>query len=144
MADSDVSDTKAGAKILGRGKQTENLREVVGVSVGFVEDVENLLKQMGGDPMVDAVRDQVYQLFLATLPDLSVRKHFIHRKKTPGFGQDALKAFAEKSYHDAYQYARLKHGMALRQTMEDLKADLEAANRPAKRDQTKKELDKMM
>ena len=123
---------RAGWTILGHGKQTENLREVVGVSAAFVDEIEKAIGTLGNDPMVNAVRDQVYQLYLATMPALSVRKHHIHRKKTPGFGQDALRAFAEKSYHDAYQYARLKHGLDLRQTMEDLRADLDAVGRPGK------------
>lgn len=123
---------RAGWEILGHGKQTENLREVVGVSAAFVDEIEKAIGTLGNDPMVNAVRDQVYQLYLATMPALSVRKHHIHRKKTPGFGQDALRAFAEKSYHDAYQYARLKHGLDLKQTMEDLRADIDAAGRPGK------------
>lgn len=118
----------AGMEVLGRGKQLENLQETIGVPGSFVAQVEDIIGQLGeGHPLVESVRDQVYQLYLQTLPDLSARKHFIHRKKTPGFGRDALRAFAAKGYHDAYQYARVKHGFEMRSIMEKLREDLEVA-----------------
>lgn len=117
----------AGLTILGRGKQLENLQEALGVPGSFVAQVEGILADLPDSPLVDAARDQVYQLYLTTLPDLSARRHFIHRKKTPGFGQDALRAFAHKGYHDAYQYARVKHGFELRAVMEKLREDLDTA-----------------
>ena len=117
----------AGLTILGRGKQLENLQEALGVPGSFVAQVEGILADLPDSPLVDAARDQVYQLYLTTLPDLSARRHFIHRKKTPGFGQDALRAFAHKGYHDAYQYARVKHGFELRAVMEKLREDLATA-----------------
>jgi hypothetical protein len=49
----------------------------------------------------------LYQLYLTTLPELSARKHFIHRKKMKGYSQDALRAFAKQTFHGAYQLARL-------------------------------------
>ena len=122
-----------GMKIQGRGKKLEGLQETIGVPMSFVAEVETLLGQMGeGHPLVDAIRDQVYQLYLKRLSDLSVRKHFIHRKKMAGFGQDALLSFAKKGYHDAFQYARVKHGFDLRSTMEKLGDDLKvASSKPA-------------
>lgn len=115
-----------GHAIVGRGKQLENIRELGGVAPDFVMKVEQAIGELGNHPLVAQVRDQVWQLYLQTLPDMSVRRHQIHRKKTPGFGKDALRAFAEKGYHDAYQYARLKHGVKIRQVMTDLQEDLKA------------------
>lgn len=111
-----------------RGLKTENLQEVQGVSAGFVADTLDVIGQLGDtSPAVEDVRDQVYQLYLKSLPELSSRKHSIHRKKTKGFGDDALRAFAEKASHDAYAYARIQHGFELRQIMETLGEDLKAA-----------------
>lgn len=121
-----------GLTVLGHGKQLENLQEVVGVSGSFVAQVEDILSQLPDGPMVQSARDAVYQLYLQTLPDLSARKHFIHRKKTPGFGTDALRAFAHKGYHDAYQYARVQHGFELRTVMEQLREDVATAASEAK------------
>lgn len=128
-----VRDYKAqGLQVAGYGKKGQNLQQVLGVSASFVADVENLIGELGaGLPQVEEIRDQVYQLYLRTLPELSSRKHFIHRQKTPGFGKDALRSFVKKGYHDAYQYARVKHGFDLRNTMEALAADVKAATSDA-------------
>lgn len=64
---------------------------MVGASAGIFDDVK-VLAGPGKDPLVEAARDQLY---LATMPQRSVRKHLIHRKQTPEFGQDALRAFAD-------------------------------------------------
>ena len=111
-----------------KGKKLENLQEVQGVSAGFVADTLDVIGQLGeNNPAAEDIRDQVYQLYLKTLPELSSRKHAIHRKKTKGFGADALRAFADKASHDAYAYARIKHGFDLRAVMEALGEDLKTA-----------------
>ena len=116
-----------------RGKQIENLREVDGVSATFVAQVEDLIGELGeSNPEVADLRDQVYQLYLRTLPEVSTRKHAIHRGKVAGYAKDALRTFANKAFHDAYAYARIKHGFELRENMEQLRADLEAAGSAGK------------
>lgn len=63
-----------------------------------------------GDAGVDAnVMDAIWQRYLQTMPDLSIRKRFIHRKGTSGFQADALKGFASHMFHAAHQMARLKY-----------------------------------
>ena len=114
-----------------KGKQLENIREITGVSSEFVSQVEELLKQLGDDPIVASVRDQVYQLYLKSLPEVSARKKFIHRKKTPGYGEDALRAFAEKSFHDAFHYSRLMHGSQMADVVSSMKAGVRAAESSA-------------
>jgi len=61
------------------------------------------------------IRDAIYQRYLETLPDLSLRKSFIHRKKTPGYNTDALRSFASTMFHGSYQLARLKYGIDMQQ-----------------------------
>ena len=51
----------------------------------------------------DTTRDEVWQLYLRTLPELSMRKHYIHRKKTAGYSNDALRAFAGNMFHGSFQ-----------------------------------------
>ena len=121
-----------GAEIMGRGKQLEGLQELQGVPSDFIAKVEDLISQIGDFPAVAEIKDQVYQLYLQSLPDLSVRKHYIHRKKTPGFGRDALRAFASKGYHDAYQLARVEHGFDLKNTMEKLREDIQSSSSKAR------------
>ncbi|NDE55192.1 MAG: PLxRFG domain-containing protein, partial [Actinobacteria bacterium] len=85
-------------------------REMLGAGVpmtGFMREMMGLVDGMGGDK--DALKDNIWQLFLTMQPDLSARKHFIHRKKVAGYSTDALRAFAETSFHGAYHLARVKY-----------------------------------
>lgn len=76
----------------------------------IVAEIETLL----GDAGVDAqVMDMIWQRYLETMPDLSARKRFIHRKGVAGFDGDALRTFANNQFHAAHQMARLKFGLEL-------------------------------
>lgn len=108
--------TKAGAKI-------DMARAIDGASSNFMAQVTQTLADNGVRP---DVADEIYQLYLRTLPDLSVRKQFIHRKGVAGYDEDALRAYAAHMNHGAYQLARLENthkmeGM-LRSMREDVKA----------------------
>ena len=78
------------------------------IDPGFVADVEDILS---GVPGADGVKDQVWQRYLETLPDMSVRKNRIHRKGRDGFDSDALRAFGSHMFHGSHQLARLKYAM---------------------------------
>ena len=69
-------------------------------------DLMNALDEKGVD---DELRDTVAQLYLSSLPDLSWAKHGIHRKGTPGFSQDARRAFAQNAFHGARYLAKLRY-----------------------------------
>jgi hypothetical protein len=58
----------------------------------------------------DTLKDQIYQLYLTTMPEQSFRRQFIHRKGTAGFSGDALRNFITSSTNMANQLARLKYG----------------------------------
>lgn len=111
-----------GVEVLGSGRQLERLHEIGGVSSGFVAEVETMLGELGDNPLARQIRDGVWQLYLKTLPELSARRHFIHRRKTSGFSDDALRATAQKGFHDAYQLARLRHVYKMEGVIEDLHA----------------------
>jgi hypothetical protein len=85
-------------------------REMLGAGVpmtGFMREMMGLVDGMGGDK--EALKDNIWQLFLTMQPDLSARKHFIHRKNIAGYSNDALRAFAETAFHGAYHLARVKY-----------------------------------
>ena len=85
-------------------------REMISQGVpmtGFVREMMDLVDGMKGDK--EALKDNIWQLFLTMQPDLSARKHFIHRKKVAGYSPDALRAFAETSFHGAYHLARVRY-----------------------------------
>lgn len=84
----------------------------------FVSDV---IDQLRTAHVSDAVQDQVYQLYLQTMPELSMRKHQIHRKSVPGFDPDAVRAFAYNMQHGSHQLARLRYAHKLQGVLTDLK-----------------------
>lgn len=92
------------------GVKLDKMRQQDGASGAFMVELQKTLKQTGAP---DSVLDEVYQLYLRTLPDLSIRKNFIHRKKTAGYSQDALRAFAGHVFHGSFQIARLAYGYQL-------------------------------
>ncbi|HNU12747.1 MAG TPA: PLxRFG domain-containing protein, partial [Rubrivivax sp.] len=84
-------------------------RDMVGR--GFMSELFNALDEQQLDPRVMAeLEDTLGQLYLSSLPDLSWAKHGIHRKGTPGFSNDARRAFAQNTFHGARYLAKLKYG----------------------------------
>lgn len=82
----------------------------------IIAQIETLLGQAGVD---DAVLDAIWQRYLQTMPDLSMRKRFIHRKGTAGYERDALRTFGSHMFHAAHQMARLKHGLDLQESLNE-------------------------
>ena len=81
------------------------------VGRGFMEQLYGVLDKQGMDTKQRAeLEDALGQLYLSSLPDLSWAKHGIHRKGTPGFSQDARRAFAQNVFHGASYLAKLRYG----------------------------------
>jgi N12 class adenine-specific DNA methylase/uncharacterized protein YcbK (DUF882 family)/predicted RNA methylase len=116
------------------------------VSVGVLEDNASLRDQMdprlvaeieqilGGSGMdsgtMAEITDQIWQRYLDTMPDMSIRKRFIHRKGTPGFNEDALRNYSSHMFHASHQMARLKYGMELQELVNDTAAQAKEADDP--------------
>lgn len=92
-----VKDLKAkGWTITAQGKKGDKTSAKDAPSGTFVADVIQQLRQ---SHVSDKVQDEIYQLYLEALPELSMRKHSIHRKGIPGFDPDAVRAFAYNMHH---------------------------------------------
>jgi|688.fasta_scaffold02765_38 hypothetical protein len=94
-------------------------------------DTAPLLKQIFeliGDGMsevdAEALKDQIYQLYLTTMPEQSFRRQFIHRKGTAGFSGDALRNFITSSTNMANQLSRLKYGPVMLREVDAAKESL--------------------
>lgn len=87
-------------------------------SGSFVADIIDKLRKAG---VSEKTQDAVYQTYLQALPELSMRKHAIHRQGVAGFDPDALRAFAHNMAHGAHQLARLRYGHLLGQTLDALR-----------------------
>lgn len=111
----------------GRLPQNHSGRDMMDPRI--VAEIESLL----GDAGVDAkVMDQIWQRYLETMPDLSARKRFIHRKGIAGFEGDALRAFASNQFHAAHQMARLKYGLELTELTNQAVDQAKASDDPVK------------
>jgi hypothetical protein len=66
----------------------------------------------------DSLKDEIYQLYLTTLPEQNFRKHFLHRKGTAGFRADALRNFAKSSFHTSVQLAKIEYGFKIRKELD--------------------------
>lgn len=86
------------------------------VDPNFVADIEEILGEAATDP---AVMDMVWQRWLETLPDTSVRRSRLHRKGTPGYDTDAFRAFARQMFHGSHQLARMTYALDMQKALED-------------------------
>lgn len=111
------------------GKKIETVKADFAANEGFMADIIAVLDKVGG-PQIEVVKDSVYQLFLRTLPDLSMRKHSIHRKKTKGYSKDSIRAFSHSAFHGSYQLARLKYVDILESTMETMRTAIKGKRDP--------------
>lgn len=88
-----------------------------GVSQGFLGDLYRALDKEG---VSDGLIDDIGQLYLQSLPDLSWAKHGLHRKNTPGFSQDARRAFASYIFHGASHLAKLRYADRLQSELDGM------------------------
>jgi len=70
------------------------------------------------------LQDQVYQLYLKTLPGGDLRRKFIHRSGIAGYSRDTLRNFVTSQHNSANQLARLRFGGELRLAMASMYASL--------------------
>jgi N12 class adenine-specific DNA methylase len=104
---------------------TESLKDQV--DPNFVADIEAIIGEEMGDP---AVMDMVWQRWLETLPDFSVRRSRIHRKGTPGWDGDAFRAFGRQVFHGGHQLARLTYALDMQKALEDARREAAETSDP--------------
>lgn len=99
-----------GYTAIGAGVKIDTARAQDGATAGFMAEMDQMLKDANAP---EKVRDEAFQLYLRTLPDLSIRKNFIHRQGTPGYSQDAIRALAGHIFHGSFQIARMRYSHEL-------------------------------
>jgi hypothetical protein len=95
-----------GNSIDATGRRDKNAKAKDAPSGTFVREVIDALAKA---KVSEKVQDQVYQAYLQMLPDLSMRKHAIHRGNVIGYDPNVPRTFAKMSFHGAYQLAKLRH-----------------------------------
>jgi hypothetical protein len=107
-ADAQYSDVNLG--VLNK----ENTQDELG-RAGVLMQTMTAMKKNNQD-----VPDEMYQLMLEMLPELSMRKSSIHRKGVLGYSDDALQAFAHQMMHQAHQISKLEARDPLAAAMSDV------------------------
>jgi hypothetical protein len=73
----------------------------------------------------EALKDQIYQMYLQTLPDKNFRKQFIMRKGIAGFSGDIARNFVTSGVNMANQLSRIEYGGKAMKELELAKAALQ-------------------
>ena len=97
------------------------------VDPSFVADIEDILGDAAAD---EGVMDMVWQRWLETLPDMSIRRTRLHRKGTPGYDTDAFRAFGRQMFHGAHQLARMSFAMDMSRNLEDARREAAQTSDP--------------
>lgn len=114
---------RAGYQINATGRRDPNAKAKSAPPGTFVREVIDILKKAG---VSEKTQDAIYQSFLQTLPEMSMRKHSIHRRNIAGFSEDGLRAFAKNSFHGAHQLAKLRHLQDMQTTLEAMQQTVDA------------------
>ena len=124
---------RAGYHDIASGRKIDTLFEQQGASAEFVTEVIKLLDR--GTHISHAARadlkDAIYQMYLQSLPELSTRRHWIHRKKTPGFSKDAVRGFAKHMFHGNRQLAVLRQQTPMEKALADARKREKFGSDPA-------------
>ncbi|MFM2589474.1 PLxRFG domain-containing protein [Vibrio sp. TBV020] len=113
------------------------------VSLPFVADVMNLIRSSKmNQHNADTLSDQVYQMYLRTLPGRSLRRNFIHRKGVEGFSNDAIRVLADNGFKQSRQQARLDHMDILDNHLVNIKKYSDTATDNAEISRITEEMDK--
>lgn len=110
---------------LDTGNSLEGLRKSSIESSTMLKNIFEILDEPGATQDVEALKDQVYQLYLTTMPEQNFRRQFIHRKGTTGYSGDALRNFITSSVNMANQLARIKYGPQMINSVETAQDSLE-------------------
>lgn len=110
-----------------RGNDVEGMRREMLKDNMQLQNVFNLIDKassLGDEKVRAALKDQIYQMQLMSLPEASMRKHFIHRKGYTGFSGDALRNFLNSGTRMASQMARVRYGTDIANNLRAAKESL--------------------
>ncbi|MGN7869540.1 PLxRFG domain-containing protein [Paracoccus sp. 22332] len=93
----------------------------------FTSEIVAMLDGAGADP---ALLDAIWQRWLETLPDQSIRKSQIHRKGREGYHGDAFRAFGKTMFHGAHQLARLRFGLRMGDALDQAAEEAAQSDNP--------------
>lgn len=134
---------KSGGNVLGAGLSLDVTPSISQVNPGFVADVDEIVSGMSDHAEAKVIRDSIYQSYLETLPDISVRKHSIHRKGRAGFSTDVMQAFSDSALHGSIQLAKLQYGYKMQDNLRSMQESLDLATSEYRMKQAKESLEQI-
>lgn len=78
-----------------------------------------------GKALKEELKDQIYQVYLMTLPERSFRKQFLHAENITGFSADVFRNFKTSATAFANQLAKLKYGTDITNSVQRARDSLE-------------------
>ena len=113
-----LTDMKDIGHTVDQGRKIDDVYDMVNsINPQFVKQIQDRVEN-------EEIKDEVWQLYLRTMPEMSVRRHFIHRKGRLGFSTAALRNYANFASHSAAQQSRLEYGKDMNHALADLKTEI--------------------
>lgn len=117
--------------IIADGKSFSSALKIEGGSDSFILQINSLISGAGlDDDISEKLRDDIYQMYLSTLPEVSLRHSAQHRKGTKGYEEDAERNFANHMTHGASQFSNMKWGKKMEQSIKQLRDIITMATAP--------------
>lgn len=104
----------------------ESLREQITKDSGKLTSMFDQIDAMAaGDPSVaEDLKDNLYQMYLLSLPEGNLRKAYLRRKGRAGFSNDAYRALVSSKLASINQLSRIKYGKDIRTAISEGRAQL--------------------
>ena len=93
----------AGYKVDG-GERLDDKSTAERIDPKFVQKIMDL------PGITNDLKDEIWQEYLKAMPEMSMRKQFIHRQGRLGYTMDAMRNFSYSAFHSAHQISRLEYG----------------------------------
>lgn len=111
------------------GAKLNESRGLSGASASFVSDVvKSISGAQTNDKVKEQLTDEIYQMYLQTMPDRSIRRAFIHRKGVAGYTEDAARVLADQGVKQANQQAKLETEKQFSDLIDHLKTATDKSN----------------
>ena len=99
-------------------KQKDMKVEDFKASPGLMTNIFKILSDNGVTST--GVMDDVYQVVLKTMPEMSYAKKAIHRKRTKGFSRDTRRAHAYTMFHGWNHISKIRYGHKLQEQLDKM------------------------
>jgi hypothetical protein len=108
-------------------KSGNEVRNQYAAESRMLTDMFKAVEEATKTPAVDReqLKDQLYQVYLTTLPEQSFRKHFLHSDNVTGFSDDVFRNFKISATRIASQAATLRYAPEIAEGIQRAKDTLE-------------------